>query len=79
MLHVDRDGRLLEAPVALDGVRSPQNSALGPGEEPTLIQHEFVSCERGDCSEQFNKCMAFDYDKLQACGEPESRHAKSKA
>jgi hypothetical protein len=36
MLHFDRSGRLLERPIALPGVRSPQNPELGPGVEPTL-------------------------------------------
>src|SRR4029079_2267016 len=36
MLHFDRSGRLLDAPVSLKGVRSPQNPTLEPGESPTL-------------------------------------------
>jgi hypothetical protein len=36
MLHVDATGRLLEAPVELPGVRSPENPLLKPGEAATL-------------------------------------------
>jgi hypothetical protein len=36
MLHFARRGRLLEPPVALPGVKSPQNPTLGQGEQPTL-------------------------------------------
>ena len=36
MLHFDQSGRLLDAPIALDGVRSPQNPTLAAGEAPTL-------------------------------------------
>jgi glycerophosphoryl diester phosphodiesterase len=36
MLHFGRTGRLLEPPISLPGVRSPQNPTLGPGDEPTL-------------------------------------------
>ena len=36
MLHFDRTGRLLDAPVSLPGVRSPQNPTLAAGESPTL-------------------------------------------
>ena len=36
MLHFDRAGRLMEPPVSLPGVKSPQNPDLAPGEEPTL-------------------------------------------
>jgi hypothetical protein len=36
MLHFDRAGRLLEPPVSLPGVKSPQNPELAPGEAPTL-------------------------------------------
>ena len=36
MLHFDRTGRLLDAPVSLPGVRSPQNPTLTAGESPTL-------------------------------------------
>jgi len=36
MLHFDRSGRLLDAPVSLKGVRSPQNPTLEPGVSPTL-------------------------------------------
>ena len=36
MLHFDRSGRLLDAPVSLAGVRSPQKPTLSPGESPTL-------------------------------------------
>ena len=36
MLHFDRSGRLLEPPVSLPGVKSPQNPDLAPGEAPTL-------------------------------------------
>jgi hypothetical protein len=36
MLHFDRSGRLLERPIPLHGVKSPQNPTLTPGEEPTL-------------------------------------------
>ena len=35
MLHFDQSGLLLDAPVALEGVRSPQNPTLA-GESPTL-------------------------------------------
>ena len=36
LLHTDVYGRLLEAPIPLEGVRSPENPALGSGEEPNL-------------------------------------------
>lgn len=36
MLHFDRAGRLLEPPVSLSGVKSPQNPELAGGEAPTL-------------------------------------------
>ena len=36
MLHFDHSGRLLDAPVSLPGVRSPQNPTLAAGESPTL-------------------------------------------
>jgi hypothetical protein len=36
MLHFDRSGRLLDPPVSLPGVMSPQNPALAPGQAPTL-------------------------------------------
>ncbi len=36
MLDFDQSGRLLDAPIALDGVRSPQNPTLAAGESPTL-------------------------------------------
>lgn len=36
MLHFSHGGRLLEPPVSLPGVKSPQNPDLKPGEEPTL-------------------------------------------
>ncbi len=36
MLHFDRKGRLLDAPVSLSGVKSPQNPELTAGEAPTL-------------------------------------------
>jgi glycerophosphoryl diester phosphodiesterase len=36
MLHFSRKGRLLQPPVSLHGVKSPQNPTLLPGEQPTL-------------------------------------------
>ena len=36
LLHTDVYGRVLEAPISLEGVRSPENPALGSGEEPNL-------------------------------------------
>ena len=36
LLHVDATGALLQAPVPLPGVMSPQNPYLQPGQEPTL-------------------------------------------
>jgi hypothetical protein len=38
LLHVDRRGRLLEAPVPIPGVRAPQNATLdvGRGQRPTV-------------------------------------------
>ena len=36
LLHVDRTGRLLSAPVPMPGVRSPQSPDLEPGETPRL-------------------------------------------
>lgn len=36
LLHTDDRGRVLEAPVALPGVKSPQNPTLAAGETPTL-------------------------------------------
>jgi len=36
LLHTDIYGRVLEAPIPLEGVRSPENPALGSGEEPNL-------------------------------------------
>jgi glycerophosphoryl diester phosphodiesterase len=36
MLHFDRDGRLLDPPAPLAGVKSPQNPTLLPKEAPTL-------------------------------------------
>jgi hypothetical protein len=36
MLHFSRAGQLLDPPVSLPGVRSPQNPELAPGEAPTL-------------------------------------------
>ena len=36
LLHTDVYGRVLEAPIPLEGVRSPENPALGSGEEPNL-------------------------------------------
>ncbi len=36
LLHTDAYGRVLEAPIPLEGVRSPENPALGSGEEPNL-------------------------------------------
>jgi glycerophosphoryl diester phosphodiesterase len=36
MLHVDRSGRVLEEPISLPGVKSPQNPDLAEGEAPTL-------------------------------------------
>ena len=36
MLHFDASGSLLEPPISLPGVRSPQNPELTPGEAPTL-------------------------------------------
>ena len=41
MLHFDQSGRLLDAPVALEGVRSPQNPTLA-GESPTLDRSRAV-------------------------------------
>ena len=35
LLHTSADGVVLEAPIALPGVRSPQNPYLAPGEKPT--------------------------------------------
>jgi hypothetical protein len=36
LLHADDRGRLLEPPIPLPGVRSPQNPTLAPGEAPNL-------------------------------------------
>ena len=36
LLHTDVYGRVLEAPIPLEGVRSPENPSLGSGEEPNL-------------------------------------------
>jgi hypothetical protein len=36
LLHVSEDGRLIEPPVPLPGVRSPQNPLLAPDEQPNL-------------------------------------------
>jgi len=36
ILHTDATGRLLEAPIPLPGVKSPQNPTLAPGETPNL-------------------------------------------
>jgi hypothetical protein len=36
LVHVAADGRVLDAPVPIPGVRSPQNPFLGAGERPTL-------------------------------------------
>lgn len=36
LLHTDAYGRVLEAPIALEGVRSPENPAPDSGEEPNL-------------------------------------------
>lgn len=36
LLHADVYGRVLEAPIPLEGVRSPENPALRSGEEPNL-------------------------------------------
>jgi hypothetical protein len=40
VLHTDRQGRLLEAPIAAPGVKSPQNPTLdvAAGEQPTVAQ-----------------------------------------
>lgn len=36
LLHTDATGRLLEPPIPLPGVKSPQNPTLAPGEVPNL-------------------------------------------
>lgn len=36
LLHTDETGRLLEAPIPLPGVKSPNNQTLAPGEAATL-------------------------------------------
>jgi hypothetical protein len=36
LLHVDRTGKLLQAPIGLPGAKAPQNPALAPGETPTV-------------------------------------------
>jgi hypothetical protein len=36
LIHTDADGKLLEAPISLPGVKSPQNPTLAPGETPNL-------------------------------------------
>ena len=36
LLHTDAEGRLVEAPIPLPGVKSPSNPTLGPGEVPNL-------------------------------------------
>jgi len=36
LLHTDRQGRVLEAPIPLAGVQSPDNPKLAPGEAPSL-------------------------------------------
>jgi hypothetical protein len=36
MLHFDASGRLLQPPISLPGVKSPQNPELAPDEAPTL-------------------------------------------
>ena len=36
ILHVDKTGKLLEAPIGLAGVKSPQNPTLAAGETPTI-------------------------------------------
>jgi hypothetical protein len=40
LLHADRQGRLLEAPIGAPGMKSPQNPTVnvGAGEEPTIAQ-----------------------------------------
>jgi hypothetical protein len=36
LLHTDASGKVLEAPIALPGVKSPDNPTLAPGETPNL-------------------------------------------
>lgn len=36
LLHTDANGKVLEAPIPLPGVKSPQNQTLAPGETPNL-------------------------------------------
>jgi hypothetical protein len=36
LLHTDATGRVVEAPIPLPNVKSPENPTLGPGEEPVL-------------------------------------------
>ena len=36
VLHVDKTGKVLDAPVGLPGVKSPQNPTLASGETPNL-------------------------------------------
>lgn len=36
LLHVDRTGRLLQAPIGLPGTKAPQNPTLASGETPTV-------------------------------------------
>jgi hypothetical protein len=36
LLHVDRTGRLLQAPIPLPGAKAPQNPTLAPGEAATV-------------------------------------------
>jgi hypothetical protein len=36
LLHADRTGRLLQAPIGLPGAKAPQNPTLAPGETPTV-------------------------------------------
>lgn len=38
LLHTDAAGKVLEAPVPLPGVKSPQNQTLGPSETPNLAR-----------------------------------------
>ena len=36
LLHADRTGKLLQAPIGLPGAKAPQNPTLAPGETPTV-------------------------------------------
>ena len=36
LLHTDSEGKVLQAPIPLPGVKSPQNPTLGPAEAPNL-------------------------------------------